>query len=97
MGTTPLDLTPGDHDVPPFSLGGQDQYSFSPDGKEVAYSSNLDKVEATSTNKDVFIVPVTGGEAKKLTTNPGSDDTPMYSPDGKYIAYRSQLARRLRK
>ncbi len=88
---TPLDLTPGDHDVPPFSLGGQDQYGFSPDGKEVAYSSNLDKVEATSTNKDVFTVPVTGGPPKKLTTNPGSDDTPMYSPDGKYIAYRSQF------
>jgi dipeptidyl aminopeptidase/acylaminoacyl peptidase len=90
-GGTPLDLTPGDHDVPPFSLGGQDQYDFSPDGKEVAYSSNLDKVEATSTNKDVFTVAVTGGTPKKITTNPGSDDTPMYSPDGKYIAYRSQL------
>ncbi len=90
-GGTPLDLTPGDHDVPPFSLGGQDQYGFSPDGKEVAYASNLDKVGATSTNTDVFIVPVAGGEPKKLTTNPGSDGTPLYSPDGKYIAYRSQL------
>ena len=90
-GGTPLDLTPGDHDVPPFSLGGQDQYSFSPDGKEVAYTSNLDKVEATSTNTDVFVVPVTSGTPKKLTTNPGSDGTPLYSPDGKYIAYRSQL------
>ena len=89
-GGTPLDLTPGDHDVPPFSLGGQDQYGFSPDGKEVAYTSNLDKVGATSTNTDLFVVPITGGEPKKLTTNPGSDGTPMYSPDGKYIAYRSQ-------
>src|SRR6185369_17203004 len=87
---TGRDLTPGEHDVPPFSLGGQDQYAFSPDGKEVAYSSNLDKMEATSTNKDVFIVPVTGGTPKKLTTGTGSDDTPMYSPDGKYISYRSQ-------
>ena len=62
--------------MPPFSLGGQDQYGFSPDGKEVAYASNLDKVEATSTNTDVFVVPVTGGEPKKITTNPGSDGTP---------------------
>ena len=77
--------------MPPFSLGGQDQYGFSPDGKEVAYASNLDEVEATSTNTDVFLVPVTGGTPKKLTTNPGSDGTPLYSPDGKYIAYRSQL------
>ncbi|HZP23022.1 MAG TPA: S9 family peptidase [Terriglobales bacterium] len=85
------DLTPGAHDVPPFSLGGQDQYSFSPDGKEVAYTSNIDKVQATSTNSDIFIVPVAGGAPKKITSNPGSDSTPLYSPDGKYIAYRSQL------
>ena len=85
------DLTPGAHDVPPFSLGGQDQYSFSPDGKEIAYTSNIDEVQATSTNSDIFIVPVTGGAPKKITTNPGSDSTPIYSPDGKYIAYRSQL------
>jgi dipeptidyl aminopeptidase/acylaminoacyl peptidase len=87
----PRDLTPGAHDVPPFSLGGQDQYSFSPDGKEVAYTSDTDEVQATSTNDDIFLVPTAGGTPKKITTNPGSDGTPMYSPDGKYIAYRSQL------
>jgi len=90
-GGAARDLTPGAHEVPPFSLGGQDQYAFSPDGKEVAYTSNLDEVQATSTNSDIFLVPTAGGEPKKITTNPGSDGTPMYSPDGKYIAYRSQL------
>ena len=57
-GGVARDLTPGAHDVPPFSLGGQDQYSFSPDGKEIAYTSNIDEVQATSTNSDIFIVPV---------------------------------------
>jgi dipeptidyl aminopeptidase/acylaminoacyl peptidase len=90
-GGVARDLTPGAHDVPPFSLGGQDQYSFSPDGKQIAYTSNIDEVQATSTNSDIFIVPVAGGTPKKITTNPGSDSTPLYSPDGKYIAYRSQL------
>src|ERR1051325_11288679 len=33
------DLTPGDHDVPPFNLGGQDMYAISPDGQELAYTS----------------------------------------------------------
>jgi hypothetical protein len=42
------DLTPGDHDVPPFNLGGQDMYAFSPDSQEVAYTSNIDEVEATA-------------------------------------------------
>src|SRR5215468_10859451 len=89
--TPPRDLTPGDYDSPVFSLGGQDNYAFSPDGQEVCYSSNHDKVEATSTNNDLWIVPVNGGAAKNITAdNPASDSTPLYSPDGKYIAYRAQ-------
>ncbi|HXY60268.1 MAG TPA: S9 family peptidase [Chthoniobacterales bacterium] len=52
------DLTPGDHDVPPFNLGGQDMYAISPDGKELAYTSNVDEVEATSTNDEIFVVPI---------------------------------------
>ena len=90
-GGVARDLTPGAHEVPPFSLGGQDQYAFSPDSKEVAYTSNLDPEPAISTNDDIFVVPATGGEPKRITTNPGSDGTPMYSPDGKSMAYRSQL------
>ena len=90
-GGVARDLTPGNFDVPPFSLGGQDQYVFSPDSKEVAYTCNTDEVQAISTNSDVFVVPAAGGPAKRITTNPGSDGTPVYSPDGKYIAYRSQL------
>src|SRR6201987_3419389 len=87
----PRDLTPGDYDAPVFSLGGQDNYAFSPDGQEVCYTSNHDKGEAISTNNDLWIVPVTGGPAKNITAdNPASDSTPLYSPDGKYIAYRAQ-------
>ena len=87
----PRDLTPGDYDAPPFSLGGQDDYAFSPDGQEICYTSNHDKVEATSTNNDLWIVSVNGGTAKNITAdNPASDSTPLYSPDGKYIAYRAQ-------
>jgi dipeptidyl aminopeptidase/acylaminoacyl peptidase len=85
------DLTPGDYDAPVFSLGGQDNYAFSPDGLEICYTSNHDKVEATSTNNDLWIVSVNGGASKNITAeNPASDSTPLYSPDGKYIAYRAQ-------
>ena len=54
------DLTPGDYDAPVFSLGGQDDYAFSPDGKEICYASNHDKNPAASTNNDLWIVPVNG-------------------------------------
>src|SRR5580698_2632032 len=85
------DLTPGDYDAPVFSLGGQDDYAFSPDGKEICYASNHDKNPAASTNNDLWIVPVSGGQAKNITAdNPASDSTPLYSPDGRYIAYRAQ-------
>ncbi len=56
------DLTPGDHDAPPFSLGGQDDYAFSPDGQEICYTSNHDEEESTSTNNDLWIVPVNGSQ-----------------------------------
>jgi len=91
-----LDLTPGDYDSPVFSLGGQDDYAFSPDGKEICYASNHDKNPAASTNNDLWIVPVSVGTAasaiaKNITAdNPASDSSPLYSPDGKYIAYRAQ-------
>jgi len=83
------DLTPGDHDVPPFNLGGQDMYAISPDGQELAYTSNIDEVEATSTNNEIFIAPMSGGTPKKISISPGSDATPIYSPDGNHIAWRS--------
>src|SRR5947209_9875158 len=91
VASVPRDITPGDHDVPPFNLGGQDYYAISPDGQEVAYTSNLEAVEAISTNNDVFTVAITGGTPKKISSSPGSDSNPAYSPDGKYIAFRTQL------
>ena len=85
------DLTPGDRDVPPFSLGGADDYAISPDGSEVCFVKGSDPDPAVSTNSDLYVVPIAGGEAKKITGNPGADNSPAYSRDGKYLAWRSQL------
>ncbi|MDP9004609.1 MAG: S9 family peptidase [Verrucomicrobiota bacterium] len=89
QSNTARDLTPGDHDVPPFNLGGQDLYAVSPDSQELAYTSNIDEVEAISTNNEIFLVPMAGGTPKKISTSPGNDNTPVYSPDGKHLAWRS--------
>jgi dipeptidyl aminopeptidase/acylaminoacyl peptidase len=97
----PVDVTPGDYDAPVFSMGGQDDYAFSPDGKEICYASNHDPMPADSTNNDLFTVPVdwpadaTSAQVIAATNditaeNKASDSTPLYSPDGKYIAYRAQ-------
>ncbi len=88
----PRDLTAGaDYDVPPDERGGPADINFSPDGREICFTAVTDKMEAISTNGDLFIVPVTSGEAKRVTRQPGFDGNPVYSPDGKYIAYHAQL------
>jgi dipeptidyl aminopeptidase/acylaminoacyl peptidase len=86
------DLTPAaNYDVPPDERGGPGDLNFSPDSKEICFTAVIDPVEAISTNGDLFVVPVAGGEVKQITTQPGFDGGPTYSPDGKYIAYHAQL------
>jgi len=87
------DLTPGDFDSPPFQLGGPLQYDFSPDSSELVFVSNHDKVPATSTNNDLWLVSLTDRQSQPrniTASNPAFDGSPRYSPDGKSIAYRTQ-------
>lgn len=85
------DLTPGDFDSPPYAAASGVDYAFSPDGREIAYLKNPDKIEAISTNSDIFTMPIAGGSAKNITaSNKGYDASPVYTPDGKYILFRSQ-------
>ncbi len=90
-GGTARDLTSGDFDSPPYAAATGVDYAFSPDSRELAYIRNPDRVEAVSTNSDIYVVPTTGGVAKSITANNrGYDVGPVYSRDGKYIVYRSQ-------
>jgi len=87
------DLTPGDLDSPGFQLSGPPQYDFSPDGTEIVYMSNHDKDAASSTNNDLWVLPISGKDPRPrniTSSNPAYDGSPKYSPDGLYIAYRLQ-------
>jgi dipeptidyl aminopeptidase/acylaminoacyl peptidase len=85
------DLTPGNWDTPPFSLGGPLNYDLSPDGKTLLYSSNHDAVEATSTNSDIWEMTLADGKVRCLSCdNKAWDGDARYSPDGKLIAWRAQ-------
>jgi dipeptidyl aminopeptidase/acylaminoacyl peptidase len=90
-GGAPRDVTPrADYDVPPDERGDANDFNFSPDSKELCFTAVTDRPEAISTNGDLFLVPTSGGEPKRVTSNPGFDGHPVYSPDGRYIAYHSQ-------
>jgi len=54
----------------------------SPDGNEIAFDLL----------GDIYTIPMTGGEAKSITTGIAWDMQPRYSPNGKWIAYTSDRA-----
>ncbi|MEM3714575.1 MAG: hypothetical protein QXF82_06475, partial [Nitrososphaeria archaeon] len=55
--------------------------AFSPDGRFIAYSSNV------SGDFDIWLVDVNGRHQAKLTSMLGDERKPQFSPDGKKIAF----------
>jgi dipeptidyl aminopeptidase/acylaminoacyl peptidase len=84
------DVTPGDVDSPTWSESGREEVAVSPDSAEICFSRYSEN-EALTGNSDLYIVPITGGTPKSITSNKAWDGTPVYSPDGRYIAYTATL------
>jgi len=69
----------------------QTEPDISPDGKWIAYVSNVcDDPDMFPDRSDIFVLPINGGEAKKVETPLGSKGSPRFSPDCKWIAYYGQ-------
>jgi dipeptidyl aminopeptidase/acylaminoacyl peptidase len=64
---------------------------ISPDGQWVAYSVATPDYDANHLVKNIWIVPISGGESRQLTQG-GSDERPRWSPDGKLLAFISSRA-----
>ena len=86
----PLDAAP-----PPFTatemmkLKRLSDPQLSPDGSEVAFVLTEVELQAATRNSDLWLVPLAGGEPRRLTANPGSDTRPRFSPDGRSLAFLS--------
>jgi dipeptidyl aminopeptidase/acylaminoacyl peptidase len=73
--------------------------AWSPDGKQLAFSSNRTSDPDRNYNTDIWTVSADnadkGAHLTQITTNPGEDHSPVWSPDGKWIAYVSQTEPKL--
>lgn len=77
------------HDIPPLDLGSGNDYNFSPNDKEVAFTMNSAERVQNSTNNEIYTINLNNLKEKKISKSPGADAQPVYSPDGKYIAFTS--------
>ncbi len=61
-----------------WSLGVMSEYAVSPDGKQVLYTVRYTDMEQNKNNAELYVMPVEGGEAQRLTTTAQSEFSPVW-------------------
>jgi dipeptidyl aminopeptidase/acylaminoacyl peptidase len=88
-----LILWPGIQANEPFSaelmwaLGRVSEAQVSPDGEMVLYGITNYDIQENKGKRNLYVLPVTGGESRKLTSHDGSSYNGIWRPDGKAIGY----------
>ena len=68
--------------------GAESGVVFAPDGKAVAFTARRDADETDQ----VYLLPLEGGEARRLTNVPSGASAPKFRPDGGAILFETMLA-----
>lgn len=88
-----VDILEGEpYECPMRPWGGIEQFNYSPDGKQIAYTcrKKTGYDYAHSTNSDIYLYDIASGDIRNLCpTFEGYDQNPVFSHDGKMIAWVS--------
>ena len=72
-----------------WSFGRMGEPQVSLDGKTVLYTVTYYNLEENKSYRDIYSIPVAGGEHENLTNSPGNEFNVVWRPDGKKIGYLS--------
>ncbi len=72
-----------------WSFGRLGSPKVSPDGKTVIYTITYYNIQENKPYRDIYSIPVSGGNAQNLTNSPVNEFNAVWRPDGKRIGYLS--------
>ena len=72
-----------------FALRNVGDPRVSPDGQWVAYTVSQMNEKKDNADTDIYMAPMAGGDAIRLTTSEKPESSPRWSPDGRYLGFLS--------
>lgn len=68
-------------------LKNEGNASISPDGRMIAYVSNVSEDPDRNANSDIFLMDLATRQSTQITTHKGPNGSPRFSPDGQNLLY----------